>query len=59
MRWKNKGPKAGDRRTIKRFAFLPTPLDDGITVWLEQYYVKQGWYYKRQGWITILTRSVE
>lgn len=29
--------KLGDTRTVVRFAWLPVELDDGTTVWLEQY----------------------
>ena len=30
-------------RHTKRFAWLPTKLDDGITVWLEYYWHTQRW----------------
>lgn len=30
-------------RHTKRFAWLPTKLDDGITVWLESYWHTQRW----------------
>lgn len=33
--------KIFEERIIKRFAFLPTLLDDGNTVFLKVYYVKQ------------------
>lgn len=39
MKWK-KG-RVGAERTIHRFAFLPTHLDDGYVVWLEIYAVNQ------------------
>jgi hypothetical protein len=38
MRWKRPvEPKIGDEKTDVRFAFFPTPTDDGYTVWLEWY----------------------
>lgn len=33
--------KVFDERVIKRFAFMPTLLDDGETVWLKFYNVLQ------------------
>lgn len=40
MRWKtNTSPKSGEKRATQYYAFLPTELDDGYTVWLEHYYV--------------------
>jgi hypothetical protein len=35
MKWKT--IKLDDRKTVKRFAFLPTELESGMTVWLEFY----------------------
>jgi hypothetical protein len=44
MRWKtDNGPYRGDRQRRKRFAFFPTPLSDGYTVWLEQYWAEEEW----------------
>jgi hypothetical protein len=44
MRWKtNKGRKDGEKRTVQYFAFFPTHLDDGYTVWLERYWVTEQW----------------
>lgn len=43
MRWKNtknRNPQEGDIRRIKKFAFLPTKVND-YTVWLEMYGVTQ------------------
>jgi hypothetical protein len=40
MKWKHPpAPRLGDERTETRFAWLPTKLDDGYTVWLETYSV--------------------
>ena len=45
MRWKTAAKnKHGDKRIEQRFAFLPTELDDGYTVWLEPYYALEQWY---------------
>ncbi len=44
MRWKtNKDapPKDGDERTRVRFAWLPVPLDDGTTIWLAHYAIRE------------------
>jgi len=35
MRWKSKEYKS--YRTVKRFAWLPVKLDNGMTIWLEKY----------------------
>lgn len=35
MRWKTNKPKDGDERIVRCFAFLPTEVDTGETVWLE------------------------
>ncbi len=44
MRWKtNVGPQTGDKRVSKFYAYLPTELDDGYTVWLEDYYVLESY----------------
>ncbi len=46
----NRKPKHGDRRVIKRFAWLPTRMScRTVKVWLEWYVVKQEWY--RGGWV--------
>jgi hypothetical protein len=40
VKWKHTAaPRLGDERTEIRFAWLPTKLDDGYTVWLETYRV--------------------
>jgi hypothetical protein len=46
MKWKTKKPgqsepEKGDTRWVDRFAWIPTPLDDGHTVFLEKYRVEQ------------------
>ena len=42
MRWNLKKFELGTKRTVKRFAFLPTRLSDTNTVvWLEHYYEEQ------------------
>jgi len=43
MRWKCRAePKEHDRRQVRRFAWLPTRIDDKA-VWLERYGVQQRW----------------
>ena len=39
----------GDERTIKRFAFLPTRIDDNTIIWLEWYWIKERYYIGRNG----------
>lgn len=42
MRWMtDPRPKLGDQRVITRFAWFPTNLGDGYTVWLEQFMILQ------------------
>lgn len=41
MRWKTK--KVGDVKIFRRFAFKPTRLMDGTTVWLEFYKAEYTW----------------
>ena len=42
MRWNLKKFELGTKRTVKRFAFLPTRLSDSNTVvWFEFYRVEQ------------------
>lgn len=36
-----RSPRPGEHRIIKRFAWIPTSLDDHNTVWLEMYFVHQ------------------
>ena len=46
MKWKTKiplAPSVNTVRVISRFAWLPTDLDDGHSVWLQSYQVKQIW----------------
>ena len=35
MRWSS--PRKGDLRKVRKFAWLPTECDEGVTVWLELY----------------------
>lgn len=35
MRWSS--PRPGDRRSVRRFAWLPTTMHGGVVVWLEMY----------------------
>lgn len=48
MRWithKNRKPiDPGEVQFVKYFAFIPTKLDDGFTVWLEMYWAEQKWF---------------
>lgn len=40
MKWKiPEEPNLGDQKTDIRFAFFPTRMTDGYTVWLERYRV--------------------
>jgi len=45
MRWKHNKfiRRNGDIKIVKKFAFFPTKLKDGYTVWLEKYYVTYKW----------------
>ena len=44
MRWKSWAvPKRGDKRTVKYFAFWPTKLENGFTIWLEAYCSEEEW----------------
>ena len=36
MKWKKEHPKKGDRKIVRRFAWIPTEVEDH-TVWLETY----------------------
>lgn len=36
---KNKNPKFSEDRTLKKFAWFPTKINDGLIIWLETYYV--------------------
>lgn len=59
MRWTYSPPKdpaadRGKRRTVLRFAWLPTVVDQDddkpLTVWLERYWEVQEWGYGRDGY---------
>jgi hypothetical protein len=43
MRWKTDKTVKGSKRFVERYAFVPTKLDDGYTVWLENYWEVQTW----------------
>lgn len=47
MKWETPKPKPKpghhDCRIIPKFAFFPVKCNDGITVWLEKYWVEQRW----------------
>jgi len=47
-------------RTISKFAFLPTKLTDGHTVWFEFYHSNQQYTYvgTREKWITAQTKII-
>lgn len=60
--------KKFDSRTIKRFAFLPTLLDDGNKVWLEFYSVLQEFSFRKgvahprlskNNWVDIETSKIK
>ena len=52
MRWNLKKFKLGTKRTVKRFAFLPTRLSDSNTVvWFELYHVEQEYNHHIYGFI--------
>lgn len=38
MQWKTAKDWTNKTRTLKEFAFLPTKLDNGKTIWFESYY---------------------
>ena len=38
---KKKQYKVGDERWIRRFAFIPTRINDSVIIWLETFYVRQ------------------
>lgn len=44
MKWRSyQGPKSGEKRINEYYAFVPTKLDDGYTVWLEKYWAVETW----------------
>jgi hypothetical protein len=53
MQWRHsvpKRPEYGDRRTVRRFAWIPKRLSDGWTVWLEAYeVVEEFWKHRDYG----------
>jgi hypothetical protein len=42
MKWKTNN-QIGNKRFVRIYAFFPTKLDDGYTVWLEHYWEVQNW----------------
>lgn len=61
MKWKIPEPKDGDKRTVKRFAWIPQEITDDAgkryVVWLEFYYIEQvyceGQEYKTRQWAEV------
>lgn len=44
MKWKSyQSPKSGEKQISTYFAFLPVRLDDGYTVWLQNFYAVETW----------------
>lgn len=59
MKWKTNLPKDGDTRIEKYYAFLPTVLTNGWTVWLEEYFAEEKCVYWQANdqftWTTVRT----
>ena len=49
MRFNKPEYKQGDRRTIKRFAILPTRVDSKTVIWLEWYWSEEMYFSKWDG----------
>lgn len=52
MKFNSRKYRNGEERTVKRFAFIPTRIDDNTVIWLEWYWSKER-YVKRwtyEGW---------
>ncbi len=46
MKWRTEArPQHGDIRVVQYFAFAPTELSDGYTVWFENYWAKEEYHY--------------
>jgi hypothetical protein len=46
MKWKGrKTPVIGQRRSKRRFAWLPVKTDSDMVIWLDFYYVRQMYIY--------------
>jgi hypothetical protein len=63
MRWKTitPAPVEGEVRKKRCFAWLPTRLDDGQTVWLESYGYDaryEGWY-EGENWRALRTYTLD
>ena len=41
MRFNKKQYKVGDERWVRRFAFIPTRINDSVIIWLETFYARQ------------------
>jgi hypothetical protein len=54
MRWET--PQKGSLRLRWAFALLPTPLEDGFTVWFESYWLEEV-YVPDLGWCGWRNRS--
>lgn len=64
MRWKTWQPPAdGTIETVKLFALFPVKLEDGYTVWLENYFADNVWHdnkYDVTGhWLTLRRYQVD
>ena len=59
----NPAPYVGERRVVRRFAWLPVTLVNGARLWLESYYALEAWTrefrydieggYELQAWRTV------
>lgn len=47
IKWK--APKHGERRVVKRFAWLPTIVSGGAYVWLEKYLSHEEFCFSNEG----------
>lgn len=52
MRWTMPMPKTGQRKFIKRFAWVPMRIGDTV-IWLEHYMVWYEWKDDQIGWWVI------
>lgn len=61
MKWVLPSPKSGEKRTIKRFAFLPQEIIEGeksYIVWFEFYYIMQE-FCEGQEYVTRQWKEIE
>lgn len=56
MRFNKRLYKVGDKRWIRRFAFIPTRINDNIIVWFETFYVRQIFVSYEYGGISVWFR---